>query len=60
MNRSREKHNPYFNFIDACKKKHCPICYLCRRSVTLYLDGLLYERVTDPDTVKTMQASGGF
>jgi len=60
MARKSEKHSPYFNLTDAFKVQHCPICYLARRSVTHYLDGLLYERVTDPGTVASVRASEGF
>lgn len=55
-----EKHSPYFNLKDAFQEKHCSICYLCRRSVTHSLDGLLYERVNDSSTVESMKASEGF
>lgn len=60
MAKKSEKHSPYFNLKDAFKTEHCPICYMARRSVTHYLDGLLYEGVTDRGTVASMKASEGF
>jgi len=56
----QEKHSSYYDLKDAFATRHCSICYVARRSVTLYLDDLLYERVTDSGTVESMRSSGGF
>lgn len=60
MAKNSEKHTPYFKLKESFEQKHCSICYLARQSVTLYLDDLLYERVTDPGTVASVRASEGF
>jgi hypothetical protein len=55
-----EKHSPFFSLMDALKEKHCPICYLCRKSVTMFFDGFLYESVNDPGMRDAIRNAGGF
>ena len=55
-----EKHSPYYNLTDAFKEKHCPVCYLARKSVTRFFDDLLYERTNDPGIRQAMKSPGGF
>jgi len=57
---NKEKHIPYYSLLDALKEKHCPICYLCRKSVTMFFDGFLYESVNDPGMREAIRNAEGF
>lgn len=56
----REKHIAFFRLLDACGEPECPVCHLVRRRVEQYFDGLLYEKVNDPEIRKRFRAAGGF
>ncbi|MCM8776124.1 MAG: DUF6062 family protein [Candidatus Omnitrophica bacterium] len=60
MTKNPEKHSPYFNLKDALKEKHCPLCFLARKSVTRFFDNLLYERVNDPEIRGSLRLADGF
>jgi len=55
-----EKHQVYFNLLDALKEKGCPVCNLAQKSVHMSMDSLLYEHVNDPGTRKEIRKSLGF
>lgn len=55
----REKHSVYFNLLDAFREG-CPLCYLANKSASRYLDNLLYEHVTDPQTRQQIKKAMGF
>jgi hypothetical protein len=55
-----EKFIGYFRLLDACAQGGCPVCRCVRESGHLYLDALIYEHVTDPDTRRRLRASWGF
>jgi len=57
---SEEKFVGYFRFVEACGEPGCPLCRCVTRESRGYLDALLYEQVTDPDTRRTIRASWGF
>jgi len=42
-----EKHQTYFNFLEALKDG-CPVCYVVKRIVHKAMDDFLYESVNDP------------
>ncbi|HTR82453.1 MAG TPA: DUF6062 family protein [Bacteroidota bacterium] len=55
-----EKFTGYYNVLDACGQKGCPVCILSRQGVRRYVDNLLYENVNDPATRKMLRSSLGF
>lgn len=56
----REKHSAFYRLVEACGQAECPICYLARQRVERYFDGLLYEKVNDPELRRRFRAAGGF
>jgi hypothetical protein len=50
----------YFRLIEACAEPGCPVCRCVIQDGHRYLDGLLYEQVTDVDTRQALRASWGF
>lgn len=55
-----EKFVGYFRLVEACDEPGCPVCRCLNRESRSYLDALLYEQVTDPDTRRAIRASWGF
>jgi hypothetical protein len=56
----REKFTPYYELLDACRQKECPICTKLRKAGRQYIDSLLYERVNDPGVREALRQSRGF
>jgi hypothetical protein len=56
----REKHSAFFRLVEACTSGDCPVCHLCSRRVAQYFDGLLYEKVNDPEMRRRFRSAGGF
>ncbi|MDB5058807.1 MAG: hypothetical protein JWO59_2279 [Chloroflexi bacterium] len=54
------RHNPYFDLLDACKQRGCPICTLVLGVVRHYLEAIVYECVNDPPTRIAVVASHGY
>jgi hypothetical protein len=54
------RHNHYFNLVDACERRGCPVCRLALASVYRWLDSFAYEGVNDPDVRAALRASRGF
>ncbi len=54
-----EKFTTYFNVLEACRQKGCPVCILIEQNIRRHIDNLLYENVTDPGTRSTLRASRG-
>jgi hypothetical protein len=50
----------FFRLIDACEGTGCPICRCLEADTRQYLETLIYERVTDPETRARLLASWGF
>jgi len=57
---SEEKFIGYFRLVEACEKPGCPLCRCVTSESHSYLDALLYEQVTDPDTRRAIRAAWGF
>jgi len=57
---SEEKFVGYFRLLEACDKPGCPVCRSLVDESHGYLDALLYEQVTDPETRRALRASWGF
>ena len=55
-----EKHQTYFNLLDALKKKGCPVCSLVQKTIQMSMDSFLYELVNDPSVRKKIRSSLGF
>jgi uncharacterized protein DUF6062 len=55
-----EKFIGFFRLVEACREPGCPICRRVAAESRSYLDSLVYERVTDPDTRRAIRASWGF
>src|SRR5262249_13619764 len=49
----------YFDLIESFPKSGCAICNLVLRDVAHFLDLLLYERVTEPETHQAFRARRG-
>jgi hypothetical protein len=55
-----EKFVGYFRLIEACAQPGCPVCRCLEAESRRYLDALLYEHVTDPDSRRAIRLSWGF
>lgn len=58
--RMSEKFIGYFRLIDACEEPGCPVCRCLIAESRHYLEALLHEQVTDPDTRGAVRRSWGF
>jgi hypothetical protein len=54
-----EKHQTYFNFLDALKEG-CPLCCSVRKSIRKAMDDFLYENVTDAVLQEEIRRGRGF
>ncbi|PYM13109.1 MAG: hypothetical protein DMD81_22110, partial [Candidatus Rokuibacteriota bacterium] len=50
----------YFRLLEHCASPGCPVCRSVIDDTRKYLDALLYEQVTDPDTRRRLRTSWGF
>jgi hypothetical protein len=57
---SKEKHIPYFKFLDSLREKECPLCFLAEKRVSDFFDGLLYESINDRGFRARFRTEGGF
>jgi hypothetical protein len=57
---SEEKFVGYFRLLEACQGPGCPVCRCVVVESRRYLDALLYEQVTDPDTRRVLRTAWGF
>jgi len=57
---SDKKFVGYFRLLEVCDQPGCPLCRCVVRESRGYLDALLYEQVTDPDTRRAIRSSWGF
>jgi hypothetical protein len=55
-----EKFVGYFRLLDACGEPGCPVCRCLAAESRRYLEALLDEQVTDPDTRGAIRRSWGF
>ncbi len=55
-----DKHQTYFNLMDALKEAGCPICFLVKKSIHKLMDDFLYEQVNDPGVRSETRESLGF
>lgn len=50
----------YFQLYEALREEGCPVCRCLHRDTFRFLDGLMWERVNDPDTRQALRAAWGF
>jgi hypothetical protein len=60
MAKQADKHISFFELQDALAQPGCAVCRLAHKAVTLFMDGLIYESVTDPDAIDRLRATRGF
>lgn len=53
------KNTPYFELRDALLAGGCPLCRLGDRSALRYIEGVLYEGMTDPEPRNRLRAAQG-
>lgn len=53
-------HTPYFNLLEALRDAGCPLCRLGDRAARRFVEGVLYESVTDPEMRATLVTAHGF
>lgn len=55
-----KRHTPYFNLLEALRAAGCPLCRLGDRAAARFIDGVLYDSVTDPAMRASLVAAHGF
>jgi hypothetical protein len=50
----------YYQLVDACARPGCPVCRCVDDATRRYVDALIYEQVTDPETRHGLRDSWGF
>lgn len=57
---STEKHVNFFALEQACQKEGCPLCTIINERIYRYIDGMLFEHVSDRTFRAQYRAAGGF
>lgn len=57
---SETKHVNFFALEKACQKAGCPFCNLINERIYRYIDGMLFEHISDIPFRRAYRASGGF
>lgn len=55
-----EKHVNYFALQKACEKQGCPVCRIIDERIHRYIDGMLFEHISDRTFRAQYRESGGF
>ncbi len=55
-----EQHVNYFALEKACEKKGCPLCSIIYDRIDRYIDGMLFEHISDRVFRAQYRAAGGF
>ncbi|MBE6345464.1 MAG: hypothetical protein J6B32_00065 [Spirochaetaceae bacterium] len=55
-----EKHVNYFALQKACENKGCPICRIIDERIDRYIDGMLFEHISDRTFRAQYREAGGF
>jgi len=55
-----KQHTPYFNLLEALRDAGCPLCRLGDRAARRFIEGVLYESVTDPEMRAKLITAHGF
>lgn len=54
-----KQHTPYHNLLEALRDSGCPLCRLGAQAARRFIEGILYESVTDPDMRARLVAAHG-
>ncbi len=55
-----EQHVNYFALQKACEKKGCPLCTIIDERINRYIDGMLFEHISDRTFRAQYRQAGGF
>ncbi|MBO5137226.1 MAG: hypothetical protein J6B81_01830 [Spirochaetaceae bacterium] len=55
-----EKHVNYFALQKACEKDGCPVCRIIDERINRYIDGMLFEHISDRTFRAQYREAGGF
>lgn len=55
-----EKHVNYFALQKACEKDGCPLCTIINERINRYIDGMLFEHISDRTFRAQYREAGGF
>lgn len=55
-----DKHVNYFALQKACQKPGCPLCTIIDERIDRYIDGMLFENISDRTFRAQYRAAGGF
>ncbi|MFI3257288.1 MAG: DUF6062 family protein [Spirochaetales bacterium] len=55
-----EQHVNYFALQKACEKKGCPLCSIIQERIDRYIDGMLFEHISDRVFRAQYRNAGGF
>ncbi len=55
-----EQHVNYFALQKACEKKGCPLCSIINERIERYIDGMLFEHISDRTFRAQYRQAGGF
>lgn len=55
-----QPHIPHFELLKACQKQSCPVCSIVADRAASYLDGLLFEYISDRPFRAAFRSAGGF
>jgi len=55
-----QKHVNYFALEKACKEPGCPLCSIINERINRYIDGMLFENISDRTFRREYREAGGF
>lgn len=55
-----EKHVNFFALQKVCDKQGCPICNIVNERISRYIDGMLFEHISDRTFRRQYKEAGGF
>ena len=55
-----DKHVNFFALQKACEKPGCPLCTIINERIDRYIDGMLFEHISDRTFRAQYRAAGGF
>lgn len=55
-----DKHVNYFALEKACEKSGCPLCTIISERIDRYIDGMLFEHISDRTFRRLYREAGGF
>ncbi len=55
-----DRHVNFFALEKACEKDGCPVCTIVRERIARYIDGMLFEHISDRSFRAQYRSAGGF